>query len=287
MLSSIYKIDAQSPQWPELLHELPEKAAPKALFVRGELPPKDVLIVAIVGTRKPTTYGKDSAEELAGTLASRGIVIASGMALGIDTIAHKAALAAGTSTLAILGSGLSESVIYPKENIDLSREIAEHGALISEYPENQKPELWTFPQRNRIIAGLAKAVIVIEAGEKSGALITARFATEYNREVFALPGQIKSAQSQGANALIKQGATPITSANDVLEGLGLDPEITTNERVPASEEEQKFLDTLDEERSIDDIIRRTRLAPHMVLAAASALELRGIVKSSAGVYRKV
>ena len=287
MGSSIYRIDSHSPEWPELLCELPEKARPKELFVRGALPPKDALVVSIVGTRKPTTYGRDMAEDIARTLTLRGIVIASGMALGIDTVAHQTALAEGTPTLAILGNGLSESVIYPKENLALSREIVESGgAIISEYKDDQKPELWTFPQRNRIIAGIAKAVVVIEAGEKSGALITARFATEYNREVFALPGQIKSAKSQGTNALIKQGAIPITSANDILEALGLAPETEKIERESASEEEQKILDALDEERGLDDIIRQTQLAPHVILAATTALELKGMIKSTSGLYRK-
>ena len=287
MGSSIYRIDSNSPEWPELLCELPEKARPKELFVRGTLPPKDALIVSIVGTRKPTTYGRDMAEDIARTLTLRGIVIASGMALGIDTVAHQTAIATHAPTLAILGNGLSESVMYPKENLALSREIVESGgAIISEYKDDQKPELWTFPQRNRIIAGIAKAVVVIEAGEKSGALITARFATEYNREVFALPGQIKSAQSQGTNALIKQGAIPITSANDILEALGLAPETEKIERESASEEEQKILDALDEERGLDDIIRQTQLAPHAVLAATTSLELRGFVRSTGGIYRK-
>ena len=287
MGSSIYRIDPNSPEWPELLCELPEKARPKELFVRGTLPPKDTLIVSIVGTRKPTTYGRDMAEDIARTLTLRGIVIASGMALGIDTVAHQTALAEGTPTLAILGNGLSESVIYPKENLALSREIVESGgAIISEYKDDQKPELWTFPQRNRIIAGIAKAVVVIEAGEKSGALITARFATEYNREVFALPGQIKSAKSQGTNALIKQGAIPITSANDILEALGLAQDTEKIERESASEEEQKILDALDEERGLDDIIRQTQLAPNVILAATTALELKGMIKSTSGLYRK-
>jgi len=287
MGSSIYRIDSHSPEWPELLCELPEKARPKELFVRGALPPKDALVVSIVGTRKPTTYGRDMAEDIARTLTLRGIVIASGMALGIDTVAHQTAIATRTPTLAILGNGLSESVIYPKENLALSREIVESGgAIISEYKDDQKPELWTFPQRNRIIAGIAKAVVVIEAGEKSGALITARFATEYNREVFALPGQIKSAKSQGTNALIKQGAIPITSANDILEALGLAPETEKIERESASEEEQKILDALDEERGLDDIIRQTQLAPHVILAATTALELKGMIKSTSGLYRK-
>ncbi len=288
MSSSIYRVDSRSPEWPELLCEIPEKAKPKELFVRGTLPPKDALIVSVVGTRKPTLYGRDSAEEIASTLARRGIIIASGMALGVDTIAHKSALAAGTPTLAILGNGLSEKVTYPRENIALSREIvAAGGALISEYSEDQKPELWTFPQRNRIIAGIAKAVVVIEAGEKSGALITARFAVDYNREVLALPGQIKNSQSQGTNSLIKRGAIPITSPNDILEALGLETEIDkSGVAIAASPDEEKILSVLDEELGLDDIIRRTRLAPHVVLATTTALELRGIIKSSSGIYRR-
>ncbi len=288
--ASIYSITRNSEMWPELLGHVPEKAQPKSLFVRGTLPPPDTLIVAIVGTRRPTSYGKDMAEEIAKALCRRKIVIASGMAIGVDSIAHKVAIDEGVPTVAVLGNGLNEAVMYPQENRELSRRICNAGgAVISEYADDQKPELWTFPQRNRIIAGIAKAVVVIEAGKKSGALITARFATEYGRDVFALPGIITNPMAQGTNSLIRRGAYPITSPDDVLEGLGFEPEtLTPGVGVEISEAEQTILDALDEELALDEIIKKTRMAASAVLATTASLEIRGIIKSvGGGIYRKV
>jgi DNA processing protein len=288
--TSIYSITASDSRWPSLLGELPAKAQPKKLYIKGTMPPSDALIVAIVGTRRPSPYGKDAATEITRVLAQRRIVIASGMALGIDSIAHKTALAEGAPTVAILGSGIDPRVIYPKENLDLAEKIcASGGALISEYELDQKPELWTFPQRNRIIAGIAKAVIVIEAGEKSGALITARFATEYGRDVLALPGQIYSSQAQGTNILIKQGAIPITSPDDILQTLGFEidaPREQNSELV--TPEEENILSALNEEESLDEIIKASSLPASVVLAALTSLEIRGMIKSIGnGLYRRV
>ncbi len=288
--SSIYSITSNSKNWPELLQELPVKARPKSLFVKGTLPPADTLIVAIVGTRRPTAYGRDATEEIARALARKKIVIASGLAVGVDTIAHRIALEENIPTIAILGSGLDEKVFYPQENLALARRIVESGgALVSEYTENQKPELWTFPQRNRIIAGIAKAVVVIEAGEKSGALITARFATEYGRDVYALPGAITNPMAVGTNSLLRQGANVITSPEDILEGLGFERELSASlSQEQVTEDEQKILDALAEELALDDIIKKTCLPAHKILASSTALEMRGLIKSTAGgVYRKV
>jgi DNA processing protein len=227
-------------------------------------------------------------EEIARALARRNIIIVSGMARGVDTIAHRAALDADAPTIAVLGSGLSEKVIYPKDNVGLSREIAaKGGAIISEYESDQKPELWTFPQRNRIIAGIAKAVIVTEAGEKSGALITARYALEYGRDVLALPGQMMSPLSRGTNTLIKEGATPITSIDDIFEALGIDvssKEMSTKEHSP---DERTILEQLTEELSTDEIIKRTQLSPHAVLASIASLEIEGMIKQTGGMWRKL
>ena len=283
MGSTIYS----AAKWPALLKEIPKKARPGRLFIKGTPPPKDALIISIVGTRNPTSYGRDAAHEIARELAGRGIILASGLAMGIDSIIHRAALEAGAPTLAVLGSGLNEDVLYPKENLDLAQKIvAGGGALISEYEDAQKPELWTFPQRNRIIAGIAKVVIVIEAGEKSGALITARFAAEFGREVMALPGSIFHSQSAGTNALIKDGASPITSADDVFSALGLDPARKDKKTTPESAEEAKILNILEEELPLDEIIKRTGIGPHAVLSATAALEIRGAVKNSGGLWRK-
>ncbi|MEK7649895.1 MAG: DNA-processing protein DprA [Patescibacteria group bacterium] len=289
MEPSIYSISASHQSWPLLLRELPPKAIPAALHIKGSLPSPDALIVAIVGSRNPTRYGKDMTEEIARALARRGIIIASGMARGVDTIVHRAALAAGTPTVAVLGSGLSEKVIYPKDNIGLSREIAEkNGAVISEYANDQKPELWTFPQRNRIIAGIAKAVIVTEAGEKSGALITARFALEYGRDVLALPGQMTSPLSRGTNTLLKEGATPITSIDDIFEALGIAAESTSSkDRIERSPDEHAILEALTEELSTDEIIKHTQLTPGAVLASTTSLEIEGMIKQTGGIWRKL
>ncbi|MSR76024.1 MAG: DNA-protecting protein DprA [Candidatus Ryanbacteria bacterium] len=288
MEPSIYSITHTHQGWPALLRELPPKAVPAALHIKGALPSPDTLIVGIVGSRNPTRYGKDMTEEIARALARRGIVIASGMARGVDTIAHRAALDVGTPTIAVLGSGLSEKVIYPKDNIGLSREIAtKNGAVISEYGADQKPELWTFPQRNRIIAGIAKAVIVTEAGEKSGALITARYALEYGRDVLALPGQMTSPLSRGTNALIKEGAIPIVSIDSIFEALGIEISSEIKNTMAYSPDEQTILEHLTEELSTDEIIKRTRLAPQVVLASTASLEIEGMIKQTGGVWRKL
>jgi len=288
MEPSIYSVTERSEKWPALLQELPQKSKPKQLYVAGELPPPDALVVGIVGTRRPTSYGKDATEAITRALSDRGIVIASGLAAGIDSIAHKTALEMNVPTIAVLGSGVSEAVLYPKENLELFRAIAHGGgAVISEYPPDQKPELWTFPQRNRIIAGIAKAVVVIEAGEKSGALITAQFATEFNRDVFALPGPISSAVSKGTNKLIKEGAIAISDPNDILAALGFEERAQAHTVHDVSHDEQKILDALHESLALDEIIKATRLNPAAVLASTTSLELRGIIKSDGGTYRKI
>jgi len=264
------------------------KAIPTSLQIKGSLPGPDALIIAVVGSRNPTRYGKDMTEEIARALARRGITIASGMARGVDTIAHCVALDVGTPTIAVLGSGLSERVIYPKDNIGLSRKIAENsGAVISEYENTQKPELWTFPQRNRIIAGIAKAVIVTEAGEKSGALITARYALEYGRDVLALPGQMTSPLSRGTNVLLKEGATPITSIDDIFEALGIEKESVASVHMNRSPDEQIILESLAEELSTDEIIKQTHLSPQAVLASTASLEIEGMIKQTGGVWRRL
>lgn len=289
MDSSIYTVEERDPGWPILLKELPERVRPKKLYIKGTLPPPDALIVAIVGTRRPSYYGKEAAYSIARKLAEHRIVIVSGMARGIDSIAHKAALDAGTPTIAVLGTGLDERVIYPRENMEVAKKIiGEGGAVISEYEPDTHAEHWTFPQRNRIIAGISRTTIVIEAGAKSGALITARFATEFGRDVFALPGSIYSSQSQGTNNLIKQGAIPITSELDILEALGLKEEATPANAANVSSEEQKILSALEEELALDEIIKKTGLPAGEVLALITTLEIRGMIKGiGGGIYRKV
>jgi len=208
-------------EFPSQLFEIPEP--PKEFFVRGEMPSNDSVLLTIVGSRKYSSYGRDACETLIAGLVGYDIVIVSGLALGIDTIAHKAALGAGLKTIAVPGSGLDDKVLYPSTNRLLAKDIIEKGgALLSEFAPDFRATIWGFPQRNRIMAGLSQATLVIEAEEKSGTLITARLALDYNRDVLAVPGSILSQGSRGTNQLLRQGATPITSSEDLLGALGFE-----------------------------------------------------------------
>ena len=192
---------------------------PPVLYVRGELLPEDHFAVAIVGTRKITPYGRQVTEELSMFLAANGVTVISGLARGVDAVAHSAALKAGGRTLAVLGSGVDR--IYPPENRALAEQMMTRGALISDYPVGTAPDASNFPPRNRIISGLSLAVVVVEAGETSGALITAEFAAEQGREIFAVPGSILAPQSKGTNKLIQNGALPLLTPQDLMQALNL------------------------------------------------------------------
>jgi DNA processing protein len=226
---------------PKALREIPQP--PKRLYVAGELPPEDYVCLAVVGSRKCTTYGKDACKKLIAGLKGYPIAIVSGLAVGIDLTAHQSALEAGLPAAAFLGNGISEKVFYPSSNLKFAEEIVESGGcLVSEYSPETKPELYHFPMRNRLVAGISKAVLIIEAEEKSGTLITARMALDYNREVLALPGNISSPNSKGTNKLIRQGATPITCSEDILEALGF--------KIDEKEKQAKlFEDTSPEEKN--------------------------------------
>ncbi len=212
-----------SPQeFPQQLLEIPEP--PKALWVAGVLPSPETILLTVVGARKHSPYGREACEEIIAGLRGYDIAIVSGLALGIDAIAHESAMRAGLATVAVPGSGLDVKVLYPRTNVRLAERILESGgALISEFPPDTSAQQWTFPKRNRIMAGYARATLIIEAEEKSGTLITARLATDYNRDVFAVPGSIFSPLSRGPNKLIVLGATPISSSEDVLHALGFSP----------------------------------------------------------------
>ena len=262
------------------LLEIPEP--PKQLYIEGTLPPPNTVLLAVVGSRKYSSYGREACEELIAGLAGSPISIVSGLAIGMDTIAHKAALGAGLHTIAFPGSGLDRKVLHPRSNIHLAGQIVKSGgALVSEYEPTFPAAVYTFPRRNSIMAGLVKAVLVIEAGEKSGTRITARLATEYNREVLAVPGSIFSQQSEGTNSLIKLGATPITESNDILAALGL----KTNESgqreldlVALSPLERKIVELLQVEPiSRDELIRMLACAVSDANIALAALELKGVI----------
>ncbi len=215
----INKVDIESPVYSQMLKEIHDP--PKEIYIRGNKELLNKPGLAVVGTRRATEYGIRATREIVRGLVSANFVIVSGLALGIDTVAHQTALENNIPTIAVLGSSIDDQSIYPKENIKLAHEIIEEGGVvISEYEPPFSAQKHTFPQRNRIVSGLSKAVIVIEAPQKSGALITARCALEQNREVFALPGDIFSENSNGTNNLIKQGAHPIISLKEIIEELG-------------------------------------------------------------------
>jgi len=211
----ISKIDKNDPEYPRILKEIHDP--PREIYIRGNIEILNKPSLAVVGTRKATDYGIRATEEIIKNLPP-GFVIVSGLALGIDTVAHRAALRKNIPTIAVLGSSIDDQSIYPRENAKLAYEIiAKGGAIISEYESPSPPQKQNFPKRNRIVSGLSKAVIVIEAPEKSGALITARCALEQNREVYALPGNVFLENSRGTNNLIKQGAHPIISFKEIIE----------------------------------------------------------------------
>ena len=256
--------------------------APPVLFVRGSLRPGDSQAVALVGTRRATAYGRAVAERLARDLAGAGVTIVSGLAKGVDTSAHLATLEAGGRTLAVLGNGLDQ--VYPPENGALARRIAENdrGALVSEFAPGVPPDAVNFPRRNRIISGLSRATVIVEAGERSGALITADFALEQGREVLAVPGSILNAMSVGANQLLRQGATPVTCAGDILEALGAPAAATltrTDEVPDVSPPEATLWRALSgEPRHADEFARTLGLSSGEVVATLAMLELKGLAR---------
>jgi DNA processing protein len=257
---------------------------PPVLFIRGEFLPEDHFAVAIVGTRKVTSYGRQVTEELSAFLASNGVTVISGLARGVDAIAHSVTLKSGGRTIAVLGCGVDR--IYPPENRALAEQIMTRGALISDYPIGTAPESSNFPPRNRIISGLSLAVIVIEAGETSGALITAEFAAEQGREVFAVPGNILAPQSRGTNKLIQNGALPLLTPQDLLQALNLTrvgEQKAARKILPADEVEAQVLNALGSEPlHVDELRNQTGLPVEKVSAALVMMELKGMVRQVGG-----
>ena len=264
--------------YPQRLKEIEQP--PPVLYLRGELIPEDDWAVAIVGSRRVTPYGRQVTEEIASFLAASGVTVVSGLARGVDALAHKAALKAGGRTLAVLGSGVDR--IYPPENRALAEQIYTRGAVLSDYAPGTPPEASNFPPRNRIISGLSMAVVVVEAGETSGALITAEFAAEQGREVFAVPGNILAPQSKGTNKLIQQGALPLLSVNDIVQTLNLTrvgQHKAARKVLPADDVEAKLLDALGEEPlHVDEIRNQTDLPVEKVSATLVMMELKGMVR---------
>lgn len=284
----------QDPRYPEPLRHLPN--APILLQVLGTLQPGDQHALGIVGSRQATFYGTECAKRFGYQLAYAGFTIVSGLARGIDTAAHLGALAAQGRTLAIIGSGLCE--LYPPENRVLAERIAKNGAVISEFPCGFPPSPQTFPYRNRIVAGWSRGLLVVEAGLKSGALITANLAAENGRQVYAIPGPIDRTSSAGTNRLIQQGAKLVTGSEDILEDLQeLFPSLQSgslikNDRedaLTASPQEAALLQALDSsERAVDELIESTGLPPAQVGAALLSLELKRKIRALPGqCYRKL
>lgn len=260
---------------------------PPVIYIRGSLIPEDDWSLAVVGTRRPTFYGREVAEQIVGDLARNRITIVSGLAKGIDATAHRAALDSGGRSIAVFGCGLD--IVYPREHVKLARQIMENGALISEFPLGTTPRRENFPLRNRIMSGLSLGVLVVEAGEVSGALITAGHALEQNREVFAVPGSVLSAVSRGTNRLIQEGAKLVSGANDILEELNLTmavQQIEVKELVPATETESTILQILrnlsPEPTHIDEVGHQSRLPIATVSSALSMMELKGMIKQVGG-----
>ena len=268
----------EDPTYPSRLKEIYDY--PPVLYVRGNLPAEDEPCLAVVGTRRPTVYGRQVTEEMATDLARSSITIISGLARGIDSVAHRAALDAGGKTVAVFGSGLD--IVYPGENAKLAQAIIERGALVSEYPLGVKPKAENFPLRNRIMSGLSLGVLVVEAGERSGALITAQQAVEQNREVFAIPGSILSPASQGTNRLIQDGAKLVRNYADIIEELNLTivvQQAEIKEFSPANEVESAILRQLSSEPNhIDEVCRRSGLTMSEVSSTLAMLELKGIAR---------
>jgi DNA processing protein len=269
-------------EYPPLLSQVADP--PPVLFVRGRLTPADGQSVALVGTRRATSYGQTIAQRLARDLVSAGVTIVSGLAKGVDTQAHRAALDAGGRTIAVLGNGLDQ--VYPPENAALARQIVDHdaGAIVSEFAPGVPPDAVNFPRRNRVISGLSIATVIVEAGERSGALITADFALEQGREVMVVPGNINSPMSLGSNELLKQGATPVTSAQDVLDALGPhDADVATPalaRHVPELGPQETIVWQAlgGEPRHVDDLARTLSGRPGDVSATLALLELRGLAR---------
>lgn len=271
--------------YPELLKQIP--APPYLLYVKGNLDCFKLPMVSVVGSRKFTTYGQQAADHLSKELARAGICVVSGLALGIDALAHRGALDANGATVAVLGNSLDRKNIYPRHNFLLAEEIlAKGGLLVSEFPVPTAPSVGTFPTRNRIIAGLSAGTLVIEAAEKSGSLITANFALDFDREIFAVPGSIFSLQSEGANALLKKGAKLAASLKDILEELPVRSSEKTEEekiQLELSEEEEKVMHVLSPEPvHIDTIRKLTKLETSTLSGILVMLELKGAVKNIGG-----
>lgn len=268
--------------YPPLLREIHNP--PEVLYYRGALAEPDDFTFAVVGTRKHSHYAERAVDLILPDLISAGAVIVSGLALGIDTLAHEAAVKAKTKTIAVLGGGVDTATLYPYNNHSLAEKIIElGGAVISEYPPLSKPTKWTFPARNRIIAGLSRGVLVIEAPKHSGALITAYQALDEGRDVYVIPGDITRPESEGCNELIKRGAKPVLRASDILEEYGITPQEIKKNLPPLDKTEELIVSMLGNEPvNIDELVQETKMSIGTLSGLLAVLEMKGAVKNVGG-----
>ena len=285
-MQEIKEIKITDKDYPEAIKKLSD--APKVLHFRGILPKPDEICVAVVGTRRPSSYGEQTALQITGELVNAGITVVSGMAPGIDTFAQKTCVERGKRTIAVLGSGIDESAMYPQENVELSRQIVKHGGcLISEYAPTMPGMPHQFPARNRLVVALSAGVLVVEAKEKSGSLITARLANEQHKKLFAVPGPIYTLNSKGPNKLIKAGATLTESAQDILDVLGIEKSHNFHSRENLStidnpHEAAVFAALQEGSLYIDAIIAKTKLSAPIVGSTLPFIEISGKVRNLGG-----
>ncbi len=288
--------ELEKSEWPKQLLEIPQP--PERLWVRGALPPAGHKLLTVVGSRAMTRYGQEACEKLITGLAGYPVSIVSGLALGADTCAHKAALSAGLHTLVVPGSGLGDDVLYPRSNRLFAKEILEKGGgMVSEYPPDEASRVHYFPERNRIMVGLSDAVLIIEAGQKSGTLITARLAGEYNRDLLCIPHRIGDPHAFGSHLFIRLGAALISDPLHILEALHIAPRLPAQAgEAPSDLEDAELVvwNMLDELMTRDDILRSCNVGRQTsnigigeLLTALVALELRGLIKEEFGMWHRV
>lgn len=283
--------------WPPGLNQIPQK--PHCLYYRGTVPDLDQKFLCIIGPRKYTEYAAKACEHIISGLKGFPITIVSGLAYGIDSIAHKYALDYKLKTIAFPGSGLDTSVIYPRANFNLAVQILENGGtLISEYSEKTEAAPWTFPKRNRLMAGISDGVLIIEAGQKSGTMITSRLALDYNKNVFVVPGSIFNSNSFGTNNLIKEGAMPITNSVDILWALGFDDleinlfqETERKNQIKEAEKDlseiaRNILDILIEPQNIEQITEKIKAPTNIIIQTLTELEIKNLIEERRGFFSK-
>ncbi|MFA7252324.1 MAG: DNA-processing protein DprA [Candidatus Paceibacterota bacterium] len=295
-MKNIHPIDRDFPireldkkDWPKQLWQIPQ--SPQKLFIRGDLPKSETKYLCVVGSRKYTNYGKDVCEKLIAGLRGYDVTIVSGLAIGIDGIAHQAAINTGLKTIAMPGSGLGVKAIHPLAHVGLAQRILESGGcLLSEFEPDFMATQYSFPKRNRVAAGLSQAVLIIEAEIKSGTLITSRLATEYNKDVLTVPGSIFSKTSEGPHILLRLGATPITKPEELLQALGFEPKDNGPRNLEleyhdCSVDEKKIIAILIEPKTRDEILRSMDLPISQANTALSIMELKGLIRESLGEIR--